>query len=115
MVTLRDKQDESKKRQHKQAMAKANELCSRLKEKLKDILQQEGRIAYERKKFSRNIELEKQAVTLAMTRVTCDQNKVDKMDYKITQRADKLTRRAQGVVLDRAKVQTAKKVMVCVV
>ncbi len=115
MVTLRDKQDESKKRQHKQAMAKANPLCSRLKEKLKDILQQEGKIAYERKKFSRNIGLEKQAVTLAMTRATCDQNKVDKKDDKITQRADKLSRQALGVGLDRAKVETGKKVMVCVV
>ena len=90
-------------------------MCSTLKEKMKDILQREGKIAYERKKFSRIIGVEKQAVDLAMTRVTCDQQKVDKMDDMITQRADKLTRRAQGVVLDRAKVQTAKKVMVCVV
>ena len=96
-------------------MAKANELCSRLKEKMKDILQQEGKIAYERKKFSRIIGVEKQAVDLAMTRVTCDQQKVDKMYDMITQRADKLTRQAQGVGLDRAKVQTAKKVMACVV
>ena len=114
MVSLRNKQDDSKKRQHKEAMAKANELCSTLKEKMKDILQQEGKIAYERKKFSRNIGVEKQAVTFAMTRVTCDQNKVDKMDEKITQRADKLTRQAEVLGLDRAKVQTAKKVMVCV-
>ena len=49
-----------------------------------------------------------------MTRVTCDQNKVYKMDEKITQRADKLTRQAEVLGLDRAKVQTAKKVMVCV-
>jgi|LauGreSuBDMM15SN_2_FD.fasta_scaffold54269_1 hypothetical protein len=110
MVKLRDKQDQSKKRQHKEAMAKANELCSRLKGKMKDILQQEGRNAYERKKFSRNIGLEKQAVTLAMSRVTCDQKKVDMMEYKITQRGDKLSRQALGIGLDRAKVQTAKKV-----
>ena len=78
------------------------------------MLDVKRKIAYERKKFSRNIGVEKQAVTFAMTRVTCDQNKVDKMDEKITQRADKLTRQAEVVGLDRAKVQTAKKVMVCV-
>jgi hypothetical protein len=93
-------------------MAKAHEVCTKLKAKLKDILQQEGRLAYERKKFTRDIGLEKQAVSLAMTRVTSDQKKVDKSDDRITRRADKLSLQAEGVVRDRAKVETAKKVVV---
>ncbi len=114
MVSLREKQDESKKRQHKLAMDKANEVCRKLKWELKDILQQEGRLTYERKKIARDIGLEKQSVTLAMTRrVKSDQKKVDKMDDKLKQRADNLSRQAGSIQLDRAKVTTAKKVVVC--
>ena len=115
MVILRDKQDESKKRQHKLAMAKANEMCTKLKAKMKDILQQEGRFMYERKKFARNIGLEKDTVTLAMTRVTSDQKKVNKMDDRLQQRADNLLREAKGIERDRCKVETAKKVVVAFV
>jgi hypothetical protein len=61
MVSLRDKQEQAKKRQHKQAMAKANELCTKLQGKLKDVLQQEGRLMYEQKKLARNISLEQQS------------------------------------------------------
>jgi hypothetical protein len=91
-------------------MAKANELCTKLKAKLKDILQQEGKLAYERKKFARDIGLEKQAVSLAITRVTSDQKKFDKRDNRLSRQADKLLVQAKGVVRDRAKVETAKKV-----
>jgi seryl-tRNA synthetase len=98
MVILRDKQDESKKRQHKLAMAKANEMCTKLKAKMKDILQQE-----------------KESVTLAMTRVTSDQKKVNKMDDRLQQRADNLLREAKGIERDRCKVETAKKVVVAFV
>jgi hypothetical protein len=112
MVTHRDKQDESKKRQHKLAMAKANEVCTKLKAKMKDILQQEGRFMYERKKTARDIGLAKQSVTLAMTRVKSDQKKVNKMDDRLQQRADNLLRQAKGVERDRGKVETAKKVVV---
>jgi len=111
MVTLRDKQDASKKRQHKLAMTKANEVCTQLKAKMKDILQQEGRFMYARKKFARDIGLEKQSVTLAMTRVKSDQKKVNKMDDRLQQRADNLLRRVEGVERDRRKVDTAKKVV----
>ena len=109
MVILRDKQDESKKRQHKLAMAKANEVCQQLKAKLKDVLQQKGRLAYERKKFARDVGLEKEAVSFAMIRVTSEQNKVDKRDNRLTRQANKLLLQAEGVVRDRAKVETAKK------
>jgi hypothetical protein len=93
-------------------MAKANELCTKLKVKLKDVLQQEGRLTYERKKMAWDISLEQQSLSLAMTRVKTDQRKVDKMDVKLTQRADNLSRQAGSIELDRAKVNQAKKVMV---
>jgi hypothetical protein len=112
MVSLREKQEQAKKRQHKEAMAKANELCTKLKVKLKDVLQQEGRLSYERKKMARDNRVEHQSLSLAMTRVKTDQRKVDKMDVKLTQRADNLSRQAGSIELDWAKVNQAKKVMV---
>ncbi len=48
-----------------------------------------------------------------MTRVNSDQKNVDKMDDRLTQRADNLSRQAGSIELDRAKVKTAKKVVVC--
>jgi hypothetical protein len=112
MVSLRDKQEQAKKRQHKQAMAKANEMCTKLQGKLKDVLQQEGRLMYERKKLARDITLEQQSLSFAMTRVKTDQRKVDRRDVKLAQRADNLSRQAGSIELDRAKVNQAKKVMV---
>ena len=70
---------------------------------------------YERKKFARNIGLEKESVTLAVTRVTSDQKKVNKMDDRLQQRADNLLREAKGIERDRCKVETAKKVVVAFV
>ena len=79
---------------------------------MKDVLQQEGRLTYERKKLARDIGLEQQSLTLAMTKVKTDQRKVDKMNVKLAQRADNLSRQAGSVELDRAKVNQAKKVVV---
>jgi hypothetical protein len=115
MVSLRDKQDQAKKRQHLEVMAKANELCTKLKVKLKDVLQQEGRLSYEREKMARDNRLEHQSLSLAMTRVKTDQRKVDKMDVRLTQRADTLSRQAGNIELHRAKVNQAKKVMISLV
>ena len=115
MVSLRDKQEQAKKRQHKQVMAKANEMCTKLQGKLKDVLQQEGRLMYERKKLARDITLEQQSLSSAMTRVKTDQRKVDRRDVKLTQRADNLSRQAGSIELDRAKVNQAKKVMVSLI
>jgi hypothetical protein len=112
MVSLRDKQEQAKKRQHKEAMAKANELCTKLRGKLKAVLQQEGSLMYERKKLARDMSLGKQSLSLAMTRVKTDQRKVDRMDVKLTQRADNLSRQAGSIELDRAKVIQEKKVTV---
>ncbi len=70
---------------------------------------------YERNKFARDIGLEKESVTLAMTRVKSDQKKVNKMDDRLQQRADNLLRQATGIERDRCKVETAKKVLVFLV
>ncbi len=69
-------------------------------------------LTYERKKMVRDIGLEHQSLTLAMTRVKTDQRKVDNMEVKLTQRADKLLRQAGSIEQDRAKVNHAKKVAV---
>ncbi len=51
-------------------------------------------------------------VTLAMKRVKSDQKKVDKKVDRLTQRADNFSRQAGSIERDRAKVETAKKVVV---
>jgi hypothetical protein len=52
---------------------------------------------YERKRLARDMSLEQQSLSLAMTRVKTDQRKVDRMDVKLTQRADNLSRQAGSI------------------
>jgi hypothetical protein len=52
-VRLRDKQEQGKKRKHKEAMTKAEDLCATLKTQMKGLNEREGQLRYQRRKARR--------------------------------------------------------------
>ncbi len=70
-VSLRVKQDETKKRQHQAAMGKADNVSLRLKTKMKAWKKEEGQLRWKRHKPSRQMEVEKEEALDAMKSERC--------------------------------------------
>ena len=63
-MSLRVKQDEAKKRQHKEAMEKADDISMKLKYKMKELKKEEGQWRWKRAKQSRQMGLEMETVAV---------------------------------------------------
>ena len=74
----RHKQEQGKKRMHKEAMAKAENLCATLKTQMKGLDEREGQLRYQRRKARRQIVVDKEAANIMQWGVERDRILVER-------------------------------------
>jgi hypothetical protein len=89
-VRLRDNKEEGKKRQHKEAMAKAEDLCATLKTKIQGLDEREGQLRYQRAKARRQMMVDKEQVNILKWGVEREQSLVERRSASNAQRTDTL-------------------------
>jgi hypothetical protein len=110
-VTLRDMQDEAKKRRHSVAMAKANTIKLALDTKMKALTKEEGQWRWKRYKQARNLEVEKQTLQAKHVDVQLAGKRIDRKTIALRQGCAALEREASALVKAGAKHVADKKVL----
>jgi hypothetical protein len=110
-LSLRQKQEEGKKRQHKAAMEKAENLSDRYKARMKALKIEEGQWRWKRHKQSRQHEVEKQALDAKKSEVSLARKKLDRKQLALTEGCATLQRKAVALGTVSAKLVADKKVV----
>jgi hypothetical protein len=110
-VTLRDKQDEAKKRRHRVAMAKANTIKLALDTRMKALTKEEDQWRWKRYKQARNLEVEKQALQAKHVDVQLAGKRIAREKIALRQGCAALEREASTLVKAGAKHVADKKVL----
>ncbi len=110
MVSLREKRDEGKKRQHTAAMDKANTLKFVLETKMKALTKEEGQWRWKRCKEARNLDVEKQALQAKEVAVQLAKKKIARGKSALREGSAALERDASRMGKTCAKLVADKKV-----
>jgi hypothetical protein len=109
-VSLREKRDEAKKRQHMAAMSMANTMTLALNTKMKALRKEEGQWRWQRHKQARNLEVEKQAVQAKQLDVQLAEKKIDRGKNALREDSAALKREAATLVKACGKLVADKQV-----
>jgi hypothetical protein len=109
-VSLRVKQDEAKKRQHKAAMEKADDISMKLKYKMKELKKEEGQWRWKRAKQSRQMRVEMEAVAVMKWGTERAKKKMERQASCMTKRDIALGLRADALKKERSKLDAGKMV-----
>ena len=110
-VTLKDKQDEAKKRRHREAMAKANTIKLALDTRMKALTKEEDQWRWKRYKQARNLEVEKQTLQAKHVDVQLAGKRIAREKIALRQGCAALEREASTLVKAGAKHVADKKVL----
>ena len=110
-LSLRHKQEEAKKRQHKAAMEKADNLSVRYKSKQKAFKIEEGQWRWKRLKQSRQIEVQKEDLDAKKFEVSLAAKKMDRKNLASMKSCVALQRKAVALGTVSSKLDAAKKVV----
>jgi hypothetical protein len=110
-VTLRDKQDEGKKRRHTVAIAKTKTLKLALDTSMKALTKEQGQWRWKRYKEARNLEVEKQALQAKHVDVQLAGKRIDRKKSALRQGCAALEGMASTLVKAGAKHVAYKKVL----
>ncbi len=80
-LSLRRRQDEAKKRQHKAAMDKADNMSDRLQTKMKALKAEEGKWLWKRRKEARQLDVEKEALNARKSEVNLAAKIIDRKKW----------------------------------
>jgi hypothetical protein len=110
-VNLRDKQNDAKKRQHKAAMAKANNMTLALDTKMKALTKEEGQWRWKPHKQARQLEVEKDALQAKHVDVQLAGKRIARKKITLRQVCVALEREASTLGKASAKLVADRKVL----
>ncbi len=109
-MSLRMKQDEAKKRQHKALMEKADDISMKLKYKMKELKKEEGQWRWKRAKQSRQMGVDMEAVAVMKWGTERAKKKIERQASSMTKRDVALELRADVLKKERSKLDAGRKV-----
>jgi hypothetical protein len=89
-LELRNKKEDGRKRQHKTAMAMADESCGQLRQKLGALEKEAGQLKWKRAKHSQLVARDKEAVQIEKWTVKRNETRVARTQEMITKRKQAL-------------------------
>jgi hypothetical protein len=112
LVRRREKQDEGKRRLHKEAMGRVESLSEALELDKKALAKQEGQWRWKCAKQERELGLQKEALSVLQYGLDHVQKTLSRKKLNIAKRGHTLTAEAAAVRKDRATVQAQREVTV---
>jgi hypothetical protein len=109
-VSLRVKQDEAKKRQHKALMEKADDMSMELKLKMKALKKEEGQWRWKRAKQARQMGVELEVVAVMKSGTESAKKKMARQLAGMNKRDVALGLRADALKKERIKIESVKAV-----
>ncbi len=109
-LSLRCRQEEAKKRQHKAAMDKADNMSDRLKTKLKALKTEEGQWRWKRHKEARQLDVEKAALNARKYEVSLAAKTHDRKKMALTKERKEMDGKQVALGRTSAKLAGEKKV-----
>ena len=110
-LSLRDKQENSKKRHYKALIEKADNLSDRLQSKMTALKTEEAQWLWKRHKQCRQLQVEKEALDAKKSEVTLAGKRLERKQSALTKRCEMLQMKGKALGTVRLKLVAEKKVV----
>jgi len=109
-LSLRRRQEEAKKRQHKAALDKVENMSDRVKGKMKALKAEEGKWRWRRHKAARQLDVEKEALSARQSEVSLAVKNIHRKKLAINKERNEMDRTQGTLARTSAKLTAEKKV-----